>query len=91
MDIMQEEGSAKFLAVVEEIKQMPVVTTFGTSLCILLFHLPLHHSRGGVTCFIPVSWSVASPSVSIIDGEIHITEVGDQPVYYSFQLPFHLM
>ena len=43
---MEEEGRARFLAVVEEIKQM--VAIIGTGLCIPLFNLPLHHSRGGV-------------------------------------------
>lgn len=33
-----EEGSAKFLAVVQEIKQM--VAILGTGLCILLFNFP---------------------------------------------------
>ena len=37
-NIMEEEGCAKFLAVVEEIKQM--VAIIGTSLCILLFNFP---------------------------------------------------
>jgi hypothetical protein len=64
---MEEEGCAKFLAVVEEIKQM--VTIIGTGLCILLFNLPLHHSRGGVIYFVPMSKSVASPSLSITRGE----------------------
>jgi hypothetical protein len=51
---MQEEGRAKFLAVVEEIKQM--VAIFGAGvLCILLFNLPSHRSRGIVIYFVPVS------------------------------------
>ncbi len=52
-NIMEEEGRAKFLAVVEEIKQM--VAILGTGLCILLCNLLLHHSRGVVVCFVPVS------------------------------------
>jgi len=53
MNIMEEEGRAKFLRVVEEIKQM--VAIIGTGLCILLFNLPLHHFRGVVIYFVPMS------------------------------------
>lgn len=52
-NIMEETGYAKFLGVVQEIKQM--VAAIGTCLCILLFNLPLYHSRGGVTYFVHVS------------------------------------
>lgn len=52
-NIMEETGYAKFLGVVQEIKQM--VAAIGTCLCILLFNLTLYHSSGGVTYFVHVS------------------------------------
>jgi hypothetical protein len=48
-NIMEEEGRVKFLAVVEEIKQM--VATLGKGVYILLCNVLLHQSRGVVICF----------------------------------------